>query len=43
MHPQGFYCLFGDGTVRMVGYDITPTIFQQAVDRMDNAASQVGN
>ena len=41
-HSVGVHCLFGDGTVRVVNYDITAAVFTQAVDRRDNATPAIG-
>jgi prepilin-type N-terminal cleavage/methylation domain-containing protein len=43
VHTAGVQGLYADGTVRMISYSISQTIFRQAVDRQDGASPNIDN
>ncbi len=43
IHANGVQACFADGSVRMVNYNVSQAIFQQACDRQDGAAPAIGD
>jgi prepilin-type N-terminal cleavage/methylation domain-containing protein len=42
-HPNGFYCAFGDGSVRFVRYTVSPVIWRRACVRDDKQPMQLND